>query len=159
MSTSRPTDLFDLTGRVAVVVGGTSGIGRAVAGGLASAGADGVATRRRAALVDEVAASIEATRRRSCRVTCDVTDSDSLERLRAVCLETLGRIDILVTAAGTTKRVPSVEMSDRDWNDIIERNLTGTSRACRILAAPMIAQQSGRVITIASLASFAGFFE
>jgi NAD(P)-dependent dehydrogenase (short-subunit alcohol dehydrogenase family) len=154
-----PTDLFDLSGRLAVVVGGTSGIGRAIAEGLARAGADVVPTGRRAALVGEVAEAIEALGRRSCRVTCDVTEPSSLEQLRASCLERFGRIDIVVTAAGTTKRVPTLEMSERDWNDIVGRNLTGTFRACRILAVPMLEQKQGRIITIASLASFAGFFE
>jgi NAD(P)-dependent dehydrogenase (short-subunit alcohol dehydrogenase family) len=151
--------LFDLAGRVAVVVGGTSGIGRAIAIGLAGAGADVVASGRRADRVAEAARAIEALGRRSLRETCDVSDARSLERLRDASLETLGRIDIVVAAAGITKRQPTVEMSDGDWNDIVERNLTGVFRACRIFAPPLIEQRRGRIITIASLTSFVGMYE
>ena len=151
--------LFDLTGRVAVVVGGTSGIGRALALGLADAGADVVATGRREALVDEVASAIEASGRRTLRQTADVGDAASLDALCDACLDQLGAVDILVTAAGVTKRVPTLAMEDADWSRIIETNLTGTLRACRAFAPPMIARRRGRIITIASLASFVGLFE
>jgi NAD(P)-dependent dehydrogenase (short-subunit alcohol dehydrogenase family) len=151
--------LFDLAGRVAVVVGGTSGIGRAIAVGLASAGADVIASGRRADRVAEAALAIEALGRRSLRETCDVSDTCSLERLRDASLATLGRIDIVVAAAGITKRQPTVEMSDGDWDDIVERNLTGVFRACRIFAPPLIEQKRGRIITIASLTSFVGMYE
>lgn len=155
----RGAGLFDLSGRVAVVVGGTSGIGRALALGFADAGADVVATGRREALVAEVAAEIEARGRRSLRLACDVDDAASLERLRDGCLSGLGSIDIMVAAAGRTKRVPSLEMTDADWQAIIDTNLSGVFRACRVLAAPMVAQKSGRIITIASLSSFVGLHE
>jgi NAD(P)-dependent dehydrogenase (short-subunit alcohol dehydrogenase family) len=151
--------LFDLSNRIALVVGGTSGIGRALALGLADAGADVVSTGRRQAHVDEVAAAIEARGRRTLRQAADVDDGLSLERLRDSCLNTFGRIDILVCAAGITQRVPSLAMTDADWSRIIDTNLTGTFRACRLFGAPMVEQRSGRIITIASLASFAGFFE
>jgi NAD(P)-dependent dehydrogenase (short-subunit alcohol dehydrogenase family) len=152
-------NIFDLSGRVAVVVGGTSGIGRALAIGLAEAGADVVATGRRQEQVNDVADAIEALGRRSLRRTCDVSEARSLETLRDNILTSLGRIDILVAAAGQTKRVPSLEMSDEDWSSIIETNLNGVFRTCRILAAPMVKQGSGRIITIASLSSFVGLFE
>jgi len=151
--------LFDLTGRVAVVVGGTSGIGRALALGLADAGADVVATGRREALVDEVASAIESRGRRSLRQAADVGDAASLNALCDACLDQLGAVDILVTAAGVTKRVPTLSMEDADWSRIIETNLTGTMRACRAFAPAMIARRRGRIITIASLASFVGLFE
>ena len=151
--------LFDLTGRVAVVVGGTSGIGRALALGLADAGADVVATGRREALVDEVASAIESRGRRSLRQAADVGDAASLNALCDACLDQLGAVDILVTAAGVTKRVPTLSMEDADWSRIIETNLTGTLRACRAFAPAMIARRRGRIITIASLASFVGLFE
>lgn len=151
--------LFDLSGRVAVVVGGTSGIGRALALGLAEAGADVVATGRREALVSEVADAIEARGRRSLRMACDVDDVASLERLRDACLEQLGSVDILVAAAGRIKRVPSVDMTDADWNAIIDTNLNGVFRTCRAFAPPMLARRYGRIITIASLSSFVGLFE
>lgn len=152
-------NVCDLSGRVAVVVGGTSGIGRALALGLAEAGADVVATGRRQAQVDEVATAVEALGRRSLRQTTDVSDTTSLEALRDAVVSSLGRIDILVAAAGQTKRVPSLEMTDEDWTSIIETNLTGVFRTCRVLGAPMVAQRSGRIITIASLSSFVGLYE
>jgi NAD(P)-dependent dehydrogenase (short-subunit alcohol dehydrogenase family) len=153
------TSPFDLCGRVAVVVGGTSGIGRALAIGLADAGADVVATGRREALVDEVASAIESKGRRTLRQTADVGDPASLDALRERCVADLGSVDILVAAAGVTKRVPTLSMADGDWDRIIETNLTGTLRACRAFAPPMIARGRGRIITIASLASFVGLFE
>lgn len=149
----------DLSGRVAVVVGGTSGIGRALAVGLAEAGADVVATGRRQAQVDDVADAIEALGRRSLRQVCDVSDTTSIEALRDQIIASLGRVDILVAAAGQTKRVPSLEMTDADWSHIIETNLTGVFRSCRVFGAPMVQQRYGRIITIASLTSFLGFFE
>ena len=150
---------FDLTGRVAVVVGGTSGIGRTLALGLADAGADVVATGRREDLVASVADAVEAKGRRSLRVACDVADTASLEATREACLATFGAIDIVVVAAGTTKRVPTLAMSDADWQTIIDTNLTGTFRTCRVFGAPMVARGAGRVITIGSLSSFVGLFE
>ena len=150
---------FDLSGRRAVVVGGTSGIGRALALGLADAGADVVATGRRTSHVEAVAAEIEARGRRTMRVAADVADTASLERLRNSMLETLGGLDILVCAAGITKRVPTLEMADDDWGRIIDTNLTGTLRSCQVFGRQMVKQGSGRVITIASLTSFLGMFE
>jgi len=151
--------LFDLGGRVAVIVGGTSGIGRALALGLAGAGADVVATGRRQSHVDAVAAEIEAKGRRSLRHTTDVTDSASLARLRDACLTTFGAVDIVVAAAGVTKRLPTVEMSDDDWQTILDTNLTGMMRTYRTFAPPMIARRRGRLIGIASLGSYLGLHE
>jgi NAD(P)-dependent dehydrogenase (short-subunit alcohol dehydrogenase family) len=150
---------FDLSGRSALVVGGTSGIGRTLALGLADAGADVVATGRRAALVDEVAAEIERKGRRTTRVPADVNDVKALERVREACLTTFGRIDILVCAAGITKRVQTLDMAETDWQRIIDTNLTGTLRSCQVFGRDMVARGSGRVITIASLSSFLGLFE
>jgi NAD(P)-dependent dehydrogenase (short-subunit alcohol dehydrogenase family) len=150
---------FDLSGRAALVVGGTSGIGRTLALGLADAGADVVATGRRAALVEEVSAEIERKGRRTARVPADVNDVAALERVREACLATFGRIDILVCAAGITRRVPTLDMTDADWQRIIDTNLTGTLRSCQVFGRDMVARGSGRVITIASLSSFLGLFE
>jgi NAD(P)-dependent dehydrogenase (short-subunit alcohol dehydrogenase family) len=151
--------LFDLTGRTAVVVGGTSGIGRALALGLADAGADVAPMGRRAALVTEVAGAIRARGRLSLEIACDARDAASLDRARDAALAGFGHVDILVLAAGTTKRVPTVAMSDDDWMAILDTNLHGTFRACRSFGAPMVARGSGRVIMIASLASFVGLLE
>jgi NAD(P)-dependent dehydrogenase (short-subunit alcohol dehydrogenase family) len=150
---------FDLSGRAALVVGGTSGIGRALALGLADAGADVVATGRRAARVEDVAAEIERRGRRTTRAPADVNDVKALERVREICLATLGRIDILVCAAGITRRVPTLEMSEADWQAVIDTNLTGTLRCCQLFGRDMVARGSGRIITIASLSSFLGMFE
>jgi NAD(P)-dependent dehydrogenase (short-subunit alcohol dehydrogenase family) len=151
--------LFDLSGRVAVVVGGTSGIGRALAIGLADAGADVVATGRRAELIEAVAGEIEAHGRQTIRVPVDVTDRASIERLRDACLTEFGAIDILICAAGITKRVATLEMADADWDAVIATNLTGTLNACRIIGGTMVARGSGRIVNVASLSSTLGFFE
>jgi len=151
--------LFDLTGRLAVVVGGTSGIGRAIALGLADAGADVVVTGRRESLVDEAAAEVERRGRRTLRIPADVADTAALERVRQACLDELGRLDIMVYAAGTTKRVPTLEMSPQDWDRIIETNLTGMLRSCQVFGREMVARRSGRIIAIGSLTSFVGMFE
>jgi len=151
--------LFDLSGRVAVVVGGTSGIGRAIALGLADAGADVVATGRRHDLVKQVSAEIVARGRRSLTIGADVSDVNSLTALRDACVRELGGIDILVAAAGVIKRVPTLEMAEADWTRIIETNLTGVMRTCQVFGATMVKQQRGRIITIASLSSFVGLHE
>jgi NAD(P)-dependent dehydrogenase (short-subunit alcohol dehydrogenase family) len=140
-------------------VGGTSGIGRALAIGLADAGANVVATGRREALVGEVADAIEARGRRSLRLTCDTADSASLARVRDACLRDFGAVDIVVVAAGSTKRVATATMTDAEWDQILSTNLTGTLHTCQVFGAPMIARGRGRVITIASLASFVGLLE
>ena len=151
--------LFDLSGRTAVVVGGTSGIGRALALGLADAGANVVATGRRLELVKDVAAEIERRGRRTLAVPADVADVPSLERLRDECIETFGRVDILLVAAGISKKSPTLDMDEADWQRIIDTNLTGTLRACRVFGRTMVEQKSGRIINIGSLSSFVGLFE
>ena len=151
--------LFDLTGRTAVVVGGTTGIGRALALGLADAGADVVATGRRPNAVDEVAAAIETRGRRTLRHPADVGELAALQRLRDACLQAFGRVDILVCAAGITKRVATLDMSEADWNAILDTNVTGMFRAYQAFAPAMIERGAGRLIGVASLASFVGLQE
>jgi NAD(P)-dependent dehydrogenase (short-subunit alcohol dehydrogenase family) len=150
---------FDLSGRVAVVIGGTSGIGKALALGLAEAGADVAATGRRAALVDEVAADIEQQGRRTARLTVDVSSRTSLEEFRADVTAALGTPDILVNCAGLTKRVPTLTMDEADWSLILETNLTGTLRACQVFAPAMVERGWGRIVNIASLSSFVALYE
>lgn len=150
---------FDLTGLTAVVVGGTTGIGRALALGLADAGANVVATGRRAAMVDDVAAAIERKGRRSLRAAADVGDAASLGRFRDACLAEFGSVDIVVAAAGVTKRTPTLDMADAEWDQIIETNLNGVMRTYRAFAPAMIARRRGRLIAVASLASFVGLME
>ena len=151
--------LFDLSGRAAVVIGGTSGIGRMLALGLADAGADVVASGRRAELVDHVAKEIEARGRRTLRVPSDVAEVASLERVRDRVLEEFGKVDILACVAGVTRRVPTLEMDEADWDRILATNLTGTLRSCQVFGREMVARRSGRIITIGSLSSFVGLFE
>jgi NAD(P)-dependent dehydrogenase (short-subunit alcohol dehydrogenase family) len=150
---------FDLSGRVAVVIGGTSGIGKAMALGLAEAGADVVATGRRGAMVDEVAAEIEQHGRRTARLTVDVSSRDAVRAFHADATEALGSPDILVNCAGQTKRVPTLQMDEADWSAILETNLTGTLRACQVFAPAMIDRGWGRIINIASLSSFVALYE
>jgi NAD(P)-dependent dehydrogenase (short-subunit alcohol dehydrogenase family) len=150
---------LSLEGRVAVVVGGTSGIGRTLALGLAEAGADVVASARSAANLEAAAAAIEALGRRTLRQRSDVTDRASLEALRDAVLAGLGRVDILVNCAGRTQRTPTLDVTEADWNAILETNLTGTLRGCQVFGRTMIERGYGRIINIASLTSFVGNFE
>src|SRR5256885_6348978 len=106
---------LDLTGRVAVVIGGTSGIGRALAHGLAEAGADVVPTSRRAEQVEAAAAEIEARGRRTRRVTSDVADKPSLQALRDQTIAAFGPVDILVHCARRIKRAPTVDFPEAEW--------------------------------------------
>jgi NAD(P)-dependent dehydrogenase (short-subunit alcohol dehydrogenase family) len=150
---------LDLTGRVAVVIGGTSGIGRALSLGLARAGADVVATGRRAELIGDVAREVEGLGRRTVQQPSDVGDRASLEHLRDRVIAELGKVDILINSAGRTKRVPTLDMNEDDWDAILETNLTGTLRACQVFGRHMLAQRYGRIINIASLSSFVALFE
>ncbi len=150
---------LELTGRVAVVIGGTSGIGRAIAHGLAEAGADVVPTSRRREQVEAAAGEIEERGRRSLRVASDVGDRDSLQKVLDLCLETFGKVDILVNSAGRTKRAPTLDFTEEDWDAILETNLTGTLRACQVFGRHMLERGYGRIINIASLSSFVALFE
>ena len=150
---------LDLTGKVAVVVGGTSGIGRAIAHGLAEAGADVVPTSRRAQQVEAAAREIEERGRRTLRITSDVADRASLHRVLDEISGAFGKVDILVNAAGRTKRAPTLEFSEEDWNEIFDTNVTGTLRACQVFGRHMIERGYGRIINIASLSTFVALFE
>ena len=150
---------FDLTGRTAVVIGGTSGIGRAIAHGLAEAGADVVCTSRRSDQVEAAAAEIESMGRRTIRCLSDVSDRGSIESLLNESTAEFGTVDILVNSAGRTKREPTVDQTDEDWNAILETNLTGTLRACQVFGRHMIENGYGRIINIASLSTFVSLFE
>lgn len=151
-------ELFDLSGRVAVVIGGTTGLGREIALGLARAGADVVPSARHQEQVDAVAAEIEALGRRSLRVTCDVLQRRTLEKLHDAVLGAFGKVDILVNAAGITQKVPTLEVTDADWSRVIETNLTGTMRCCQIFGATMAKAGYGRIVNMASITGFQGFY-
>ena len=119
---------LSLEGKTAVIVGGTSGIGRALSLGLADAGADVIASARRKEQVEETAAAIEAKGKRTLRVTSDVADRASLENLLAQTLEHFGKADILINCAGRVKRAPTLTFPEEEWQSIIDTNLTGTLR-------------------------------
>jgi NAD(P)-dependent dehydrogenase (short-subunit alcohol dehydrogenase family) len=150
---------LSLGGRIAVVLGGTSGIGRALALGLAQAGADVVAASRRQSEVATTADAIAAVGRKTLRQVADVTSRSSLEALRDAVLRTFGSVDILVNAAGRTKRAPSVNFPEADWASILDTNATGTLRACQIFGQPMLDAGYGRIINIASVSPYAAFLE
>lgn len=151
-------NLFDLSGRVAVVLGGTTGLGHAIAHGLANAGADVIPSSRRAEQVKKVAAEIESVGRRSLAMTSDVQDRASLQALHDAVLAKFGKIDILVNAAGVTYKAPTLETDEADWSRVIDINLNGTLRSCQVFGATMVRAGYGRIINIASLTSFRGFY-
>jgi NAD(P)-dependent dehydrogenase (short-subunit alcohol dehydrogenase family) len=150
---------LSLEGRVAFVTGGTSGIGLALVRGLAQAGAHVVPASRRREQVDAAAAEVEALGRRSLRVTADVTDRPSLETALGETVAALGRVDILVNCAGITRRRPTLELPEEEWAAILDTNLTGTLRACQVFGRHMLQRGYGRIVNIASLASFVGLLE
>jgi NAD(P)-dependent dehydrogenase (short-subunit alcohol dehydrogenase family) len=153
------SSIFDLTGKIAVVVGGTSGIGRVLALGLADAGADVVATARRQNLVDEVGAEIVRRGRRTLNIACDVGDERSLASMRDAVTKALRPPDIVLCAAGTTRKAPTLEMDTAEWQRIVDVNLMGTLRAYKAFAPAMIDRRAGRLIGVASLSSFVGLQE
>jgi NAD(P)-dependent dehydrogenase (short-subunit alcohol dehydrogenase family) len=150
---------LNLEGRVAVVIGGTTGIGRALALGLAEAGATVVASSRRTDQVEKVALELEERGSRTLRVTSDVVDRPSLDRLLALTLERFDKVEILVNCAGFTKRGATLDFAESDWNAILDCNLTGTLRGCQVFGKHMLERGYGRIINIASLTTFVGFNE
>jgi NAD(P)-dependent dehydrogenase (short-subunit alcohol dehydrogenase family) len=152
-------DKLDLTDRVAVVIGGTSGIGKVLSLGLAEAGAHVVASSRREPEVDAAASEIEAKGRKTLRRTSDVLLRGSLERLRDETVKVFDRVDILINCAGRTQKKAVSDVSDEEFQLVMETNLTGTFRACQIFGKQMLAQGKGRIINIASLSSFAALYQ
>ena len=150
---------LDLTNRTAVVIGATSGIGKAIALGLADAGADVVPSGRRKNLVEEVAREIESRGRRSLIKTSDVSDPDSIQQLADQVIERFGKVDILVNAAGRTIRRATIDVSDAEWEGILDTNLTGMLRTCRAFGRYMIERRYGRIINIGSLTSVVALHE
>ncbi len=150
----------DLSGRLAVVMGGTSGLGRAIAIGMAESGADVVVSGRREAQIDQVASEIEALGRKTIRHSFDIAKRDSIDSFRDAVVKEFGRVDILVNAAGKTKRTPTKDLAEAEWADIMDTNLTGMLRCCQAFYEPMLKSQRGaRIINIASLSSFLALFE
>jgi NAD(P)-dependent dehydrogenase (short-subunit alcohol dehydrogenase family) len=153
------TNLFNLEGKTAVVIGGTSGIGRMLSLGLAEAGADVVASARRQQLVDETAGEIE---RRGChtlRIVSDLRDRNTLEQLLAESVRRFGKVDILINCAGIIKRMPTISMLEQEWAEVLDTNLTGTLRACQVFGKHMLERGYGRIVNLASLNSFVALNE
>jgi NAD(P)-dependent dehydrogenase (short-subunit alcohol dehydrogenase family) len=153
------THILSLAGKTAVVIGGTSGIGRTLSLGLADAGADVIASGRRLELVDQTAAEIERHGRQALRLCSDVCKRASLEELLAASLQRFTKIDILINCAGKIKRMPTLAMPEEEWADIVDTNLTGTLRTCQIFGKHMLERGYGRIVNIASLNSFVALNE
>ncbi|HXR77057.1 MAG TPA: glucose 1-dehydrogenase [Bryobacteraceae bacterium] len=150
---------LDLTDRVAVVFGATSGLGKEIAIGLAEHGADVVPTGRRAELLADACAQIQKVGRRTLLYSTDVRDRNSIRQLRDQVVEEFGRVDIVVNAAGTTFRKPTLSVDDKEWSTLIDTNLTGLLRTCQEFYPALKASGAGRIVTIASLGSFVAFHE
>ncbi|HEY0462363.1 MAG TPA: glucose 1-dehydrogenase [Pyrinomonadaceae bacterium] len=152
-------NITDLSNKTAVVAGGTSGLGRAIATALARSGANVVAAGRREELAAEVCAEIEKLGRASLRRTVDVSSRASIDALRDAVLEKFGAVDILINAAGRTARKPTAEVTETEWTEIFDTNLHGMLRACQSFYEPLKKSGSGKIINIASLSSFIAFHE
>lgn len=149
----------DLTGRVAVVVGGTSGIGRTLSLGFAEAGATVIPTGRREANVQQVCDEITALGGSTLVKASDVASRASIDEFRDAVVAKFGHVDILLNAAGRTKRTPSQSVSEEEWLGIMDTNLNGMFRCCQSFYEPLKASGKGRIINIASLSSYVGLFE
>lgn len=150
---------FDIQGRVAVIVGGTSGIGRALSLGFAEAGVHTVATGRRTELVESVTKEIQSLGVKSLALPADAESIESLEALRDRVVSEFGGVDILVNAAGRTIRKPTANTSIEDWNGIMDTNVTSALRTSQVFFESLKASGCGRIINIASLASFVAFHD
>ncbi len=153
------SDILDISGRVAVVVGATSGLGLVMARGLAEAGATVIPSGRRTDLLREACAAVRSAGCETLEQPVDVCSRESLDALREAVLDRFGRVDILLNAAGRTARRPTAEVSEEEWDSILDTNLTGMLRSCQAFHAPLKASGRGRVINIASVSSFAAFHE
>jgi NAD(P)-dependent dehydrogenase (short-subunit alcohol dehydrogenase family) len=153
------TDIFSLENKTAVVIGGTSGIGRILSLGLADAGAHVIASARRKEQVEATAAEIERRGRHTLRLCSDVCSRESIEELLAASIHRFGKIDILINCAGQIKRMPTLTMPEEEWTNMLDTNLTGTLRACQVFGRHMLERGFGRIINIASLNSFVALSE
>ncbi len=153
------THILSLEGKTAIVIGGTSGIGRALSLGLADSGADVIASARRLEPVEETASEIERRGRQTLRLSSDVHQRSSLEELLAAALHRFGKVDILMNCAGIIKRMPTLNMPEEEWAHVLDTNLTGTLRACQIVGRHMLERGYGRIVNIASLNSFVALNE
>lgn len=155
----RVKNVTDLSGRVAVVVGGTSGLGKAIAIALAESGASVVPVGRRRDRVEEVCHQVERLGRKTLVKTVDVGSRKSVDDLRSTVEAEMGGVDILVNSAGVTFKRPTASVDEAEWAELLDTNLTGTLRACQAFYPALKASGRGRVINIASLASFVAFHQ
>src|SRR6266542_4440287 len=147
-------ELFSLANKVAVVLGGTSGIGQAIARGFAQAGAHTIASSRDIGKVRATAADLEKLGSKTLRIASDVQDRESLESLCREVVLAFGQVDILVVTSGALKKMPSADFPEDEWTRIIDINLNGTFRANQIFGRQMIQQQRGSIVNTCSLTSF-----
>jgi len=148
--------LFDLSGKVAVVTGGSGGLGKAAAMGLAAFGADVVVTSRRISPLEEVAEEIEKLGRKALPVSCDVAQEESVSAMVRKTVDEFGRLDIILTSAGIARRAPAEEMTMEDWDLVMDTNVKGTFLCCQAAARQMIEQGAGKVITVSSVRGLLG---
>jgi NAD(P)-dependent dehydrogenase (short-subunit alcohol dehydrogenase family) len=151
--------LFSLEGKTAVVLGGTSGIGQAIARGYAKAGATVVASSRDQSKVDAASTEFEQLGGKTLRMTSDINDRASLERLKNAVVDAFGRVDILVVTSGVHRKAKTAEMSDEEWERVIDANVNGSFKANQIFGRQMIEQGAGAIINTASLTTFVAFNE
>ena len=145
---------FSLEGKTALVVGGTSGLGKAISLGLAASGANVAPTGRRPGEVSKTAEEIRRLGAKSLEAAGDATDRKSLQQVIDKVVGEFGAIDILVNSAGMTKKGPSEDFAEEDWNNIINLNVNGLWNACQLVGRVMKERKKGKIINIASLASF-----
>ena len=149
--------MIDLSGKAAVVTGGSRGIGRAIALRLATQGADvAFSYRGNAAAAEEAKGAIEALGRRAVAVQADVSDPESAERLIKTAIAELGKVDILVNNAGITRDDLIMRMGIDAWREVLETNLFGAFYAIKAVTRPMLKARSGRIINITSVSGQAG---
>jgi 2-deoxy-D-gluconate 3-dehydrogenase len=145
---------FDLTGKVAIVTGGFQGLGRGMAIGLAEAGADVVLVDRTEAL--ETAGVIHSLGRKSLTVAADLMSIEPIPAIVQRTIETFGKVDILINNAGTIRRTPAIDYSEKDWDEVMAVNSKTVFFFSQAVARDMMKRKSGKIINIASLLSFQG---
>jgi NAD(P)-dependent dehydrogenase (short-subunit alcohol dehydrogenase family) len=152
-------NILDIKDRVIVVCGSTSGLGRALAIGLAQHGAIVIPSGRREEELGALCRELDSSSVRTLCQTSDVKDRASLDALRDAVLKKFDRVDVLVNAAGVTFKQPTATISEDQWNALMDTDLTGVLRACQSFYEPLRKSGRGRIINIASLGSFLGFYQ
>ncbi len=157
MNTISSENLFDLTGKTAIVTGASRGLGRYFSRALARAGADIVVTSRTMDSLDEVVGEINEIGREALPLKLDVRDFDSIQRMTEAAWKHYGKLDIVVNNAGCNIRKPSVDVSWEDWDIVVNTNLKGAFFTAQSVAKKMIPRRYGRIINIGSVTSVFGF--